>query len=323
MRESAPASPPLAAMGAAGTRRRRLPPSARALRQFLRHRMAVAGAVCLALTVAAAVAAPLVSPYGYAQQDLLATYAPSSPAHWLGTDALGRDLLSRLIYGARVSMSVGLTGAVLVLLIGVPIGLVAGYFGGKFDLLLMRVVDTVYAIPYLLLVVLLQTFFTAFLPTIRGGPLRWVNVLNVRTGGVTAIVVALALVGWLDVARIVRGQTLVVRGREFVLSARGLGASDARIMLMHLLPNVAAAVVVAATLLVPQFVIAEAGLSFLGLGVQPPAPSWGIMIADGVDAIESYPLLVIAPGVALALTLLSLNFVGDGLRDALDPTMRR
>jgi len=285
--------------------------------------MAVAGAVCLALTVAAAVAAPLVSPYGYAQQDLLATYAPSSPAHWLGTDALGRDLLSRLIYGARVSMSVGLTGAVLVLLIGVPIGLVAGYFGGKFDLLLMRVVDTVYAIPYLLLVVLLQTFFTAFLPTIRGGPLRWVNVLNVRTGGVTAIVVALALVGWLDVARIVRGQTLVVRGREFVLSARGLGASDARIMLMHLLPNVAAAVVVAATLLVPQFVIAEAGLSFLGLGVQPPAPSWGIMIADGVDAIESYPLLVIAPGVALALTLLSLNFVGDGLRDALDPTMRR
>jgi ABC-type dipeptide/oligopeptide/nickel transport system permease subunit len=322
MRESVPIAA-AGAMGGTAAGRRRLGPGLRALRQFMRHRMAVAGAVYLIVTVAVALGAPLVSPYGYARQDLLSTYAPASAQHWFGTDALGRDVLSRLIYGARVSMSVGLAGAVLVLLIGVPVGLVAGYVGGKFDLLLMRVVDTVYAIPYLLLVILLQVFFTAFLPTIKSGPLHWVNVLNVRTGGVTAIVVALALVGWLDVARIVRGQTLAVRGRDFVLSAHGLGASDGRIMRLHLLPNVAAAIVVAATLLVPQFVIAEAGLSFLGLGVQPPTPSWGTMIADGVDAIESYPRLMIAPGLVLALTLLSLNFVGDGLRDALDPTMRQ
>mgnify|MGYP001233857832 CR=1 FL=1 len=295
----------------------------RALARFKRHKMAVVGAVFLALVILVAAAAPTLTPYRFDRQDLLATYSPPSARHWAGTDSLGRDVLSRLMYGARVSMSVGVMTLLLVLAIGVPMGVTAGYFGGTFDLLLMRLVDVIYAIPYLLLVVLLQTFFTAFLPTVRAGPLVWLHALNRNTNGIAAIVMALSLIGWLDVARIVRGQVLALRHREFVQGARSLGAADAHIMVAHLLPNIAAPIIVMATLLIPNFIIAEAGLSFLGLGVQPPLPSWGTMIAEGIDSIESYPRLVIAPALILAATLLSLNFVGDGLRDALDPVMER
>lgn len=295
----------------------------RALARFRRHKMAVVGAVFLAVVVLIAAAAPALTPYAFDRQDLFATYNPPTSRHWAGTDSLGRDVLSRLMYGARVSMSVGVTTLLLVLAIGVPIGLTAGYLGGTFDLLLMRLVDVVYAIPYLLLVVLLQTFFTAFLPTVHAGPLIWLRTVNHNTNGIAAIVLALSLIGWLDVARIVRGQTLGLRPREFVQAARSLGAADRHIMLAHLLPNVMAPIIVMATVLIPNFIIAEAGLSFLGLGVQPPLPSWGIMIAEGIDSIESYPRLVIAPALVLAATLLSLNFVGDGLRDALDPVVER
>jgi len=281
------------------------------------------GAVFLLAILVVAVAAPAVTPYRYTRQDLLNTYGAPDARHLIGTDALGRDVLSRLMYGARVSMATGLVTTGIVLGIGVPTGLVAGYFGGTFDLLLMRVVDVVYAIPSLLLVLLLQVFFIAFLPAVKAGPLVWLRVLNQNTGGVTAIVLALSLVGWLDVARVARGQTIALRHREFIQAAKSLGASDWRVIATHLLPNIAAPIIIMATLLIPQFIIAEAGLSFLGLGVQPPTPSWGIMIADGRDAIESYPRLVIAPAVALAVTLLSLNFVGDGLRDALDPSGER
>lgn len=293
----------------------------RAWGRFARHRMAAAGGAFIALVLLAAATAPRVAPYPYDRQDLLSTYRPPSRAHWLGTDALGRDVLSRLVYGGRVSAAVGLSAATLVLAVGVPVGLLAGYIGGPFDLLLMRFVDVVYAIPYLLLVVLLQTFFIAFLPSVRQGPLTWLHDLNRATGGVAAIVLALALVGWLDVARIVRGQVLALRPREFIQAARSLGAPDRHIMVAHLLPNVIAPIIVLATVLIPGFIIAEAGLSFLGLGVQPPVPSWGTMIAEGIDSIESYPRLVIAPGLVLAATLLSLNFLGDGLRDALDPSI--
>lgn len=285
--------------------------------------MAVVGGLFLACVVLVAAAAPVLTPYAYDRQDLFSTYSPASARHWAGTDALGRDLLSRLMYGARVSMSVGVTTLLMVLAIGVPVGLTAGYLGGTFDLLLMRLVDVVYAIPYLLLVVLLQTFFTAFLPTVRAGPLVWLRALNQNTHGIAAIVLALSLIGWLDVARIVRGQVIGLRPREFVQAARSLGAGDRHIMWAHLLPNVMAPIIVMATVLIPNFIIAEAGLSFLGLGVQPPLPSWGIMIAEGIDGIESYPRLVIAPALVLAATLLSLNFVGDGLRDALDPVQER
>ncbi|HLY24529.1 MAG TPA: ABC transporter permease [bacterium] len=306
-------------MLAADPRRR----ARRALARFARHRMAVVGAAFLAVVALTGAAAQTLSPYRYDKQDLLTTYGSPDARHLAGTDALGRDLLSRLIYGARVSMSVGLASAAIVLSVGVPTGLAAGYFGGTFDLLLMRVVDIVYAIPYLLLVVLLQTFFTAFLPSIRSGPLVWLHSLNQATGGVAAIILALSLVGWLDVARVARGQTLMLRHREFVQAAKSLGASEGHVVVTHLLPNIVAPLIIMTTLLVPTFIIAEAGLSFLGLGVQPPTPSWGLMIAEGVDAIESYPRLVIAPALVLAATLLSLNFVGDGLRDALDPSSDR
>jgi oligopeptide transport system permease protein len=285
--------------------------------------MAIAGVFFLGVVLLVAVMAPAIARYPYDKQDLLATYAAPDGSHYVGTDALGRDLLSRLMYGARVSMSVGLASAAVVLAVGVPVGLAAGYFGGAFDLLLMRVVDIVYAIPYLLLVVLLQTFFTAFLPAVHSGPLVGLREFNAGTHGVAAIILALSLVGWLDVARVTRGQALGLRHREFVLAAKSLGASDRRVVVSHLLPNIVAPIIVMATLLIPTFVIAEAGLSFLGLGVQPPLPSWGLMIAEGVDAIESYPRLVIAPALVLAATLLSLNFVGDGLRDALDPSGQR
>jgi oligopeptide transport system permease protein len=285
--------------------------------------MAIAGVVFLGVVLLVALTAPAISRYSYDRQDLLQTYASPDYSHYAGTDALGRDLLSRLMYGARVSMSVGLASAAVVLAVGVPVGLAAGYFGGAFDLLLMRVVDIVYAIPYLLLVVLLQTFFTAFLPAVHRGPLVGLHEFNTATHGVAAIILALSLVGWLDVARVTRGQALGLRHREFVLAAKSLGASDQRVVVSHLLPNIVAPIIVMATLLIPTFVIAEAGLSFLGLGVQPPLPSWGLMIAEGVDAIESYPRLVIAPALVLAATLLSLNFVGDGLRDALDPSAQR
>ena len=295
----------------------------RALTRFARHRLAVVGAAFLAVVLLVAAGAPALAPSAPDTQDLLATYASPDRQHLAGTDALGRDLLSRLMYGARVSMSVGLTSTAVVLLVGVPTGVAAGYFGGTFDLLLMRVVDIVYAIPYLLLVVLLQTFFTAFLPAVHSGPLAWLRSLNQSTGGVAAIILALSLVGWLDVARVARGQTLALRHREFVQAAKSLGASEGHVVVAHVLPNIIAPIIIMATLLVPTFIIAEAGLSFLGLGVQPPTPSWGLMIAEGVDAIESYPRLVIAPALVLAASLLSLNFVGDGLRDALDPSTQR
>jgi len=306
---------------AAGADRRRR--SRRALVRFARHRLAVLGAGFLLVVLLVAIAVTVVAPYHFARQDLLDTYGVPDPHHLVGTDALGRDVLSRLMYGARVSMGVGLVTTAIVLAIGVPTGLLAGYFGGTFDLLLMRVVDVVYAIPYLLLVLLLQVFFTAFLPGVRAGPLVWLRVLNQTTGGVAAIVLALSLVGWLDVARVTRGQTIALRDREFIQAAKSLGASARRIVAAHLLPNIAAPIIVMATVLVPMFIILEAGLSFLGLGVQPPTASWGIMIAEGATAIESYPRLVFAPAVVLAATLLSLNFVGDGLRDALDPSVDR
>jgi oligopeptide transport system permease protein len=278
--------------------------------------MAIAGAGFLVLVVAAAVCASD-APYPYYYQNFSATYASPSLAHWLGTDELGRDLFSRIVYGARVSMSVGFATTIVVLGVGVPVGLMAGYFGGAFDLLIMRLVDVVYGIPWLLLVVLLQTFFTGFLPTVHRGPLLWLSALNQRTEGVVAIVLALSLIGWLNVTRVVRGETLAVRNREYVQAARSLGASEWRIMLAHVLPNIAPTVIVMITLLIPRFVIAEAGLSFIGLGVQPPVPSWGTMIAGGIDSIESYPQQVIVPGLALATTLLSLSFIGDGLQEAL------
>jgi ABC-type dipeptide/oligopeptide/nickel transport system permease subunit len=267
-----------------------------------RNRAALAGALLLAAIALACFVAPALltlDPQGTAPA--LRHQAPSA-AHWLGTDALGRDLLARVLVGGRTSLLVGLAATLVSVAIGVAWGGVAGYFGGALDEALMRIVDFLYGIPYMFLVILVMLLFA---DTARGEALP--------------VFVALGLVQWLTMARIVRGQVLALRGRDFVLAARALGASHPRILFRHVLPNCGSAIVVYATLSVPSVIILESYLSFLGLGVEL---SWGQLVAEGVavvNPIRSPWWLLVFPGGFLAATLLALNFLGDGLRDALDP----
>lgn len=270
-----------------------------AWRRLRRNRMALAAGVVLALISALSVAAPilpgLASP---TSQDL--ELGPTSPsaAHPLGTDILGRDLLARVLYGGRISLLVGLMGMFVSIGMGVTYGAVAGYAGGRVDEGMMRFVDVLYALPYLFLVILLLVFFSKSL---------------------LMLFVALGLVQWLTMARIVRGQVLSLRSQNFVEAARALGAGDASILFRHIVPNTLGPVIVYATLTIPAVMLQEAFLSFLGLGVQPPAASWGTLVAEGAEVMSLFPWLVAFPGLMLSATLFCLNFLGDGLRDALDP----
>jgi oligopeptide transport system permease protein len=274
-----------------------------AWRRLRRNRAAVAAAVILALISLLAILAPslpgLADP---AQQDLRLGAAAPSAAHWFGTDDLGRDTLARVLHGGRISLLVGLVGTLVSLLIGVAYGAVAGYRGGRLDEFMMRIVDVLYSLPYIFLVILLLVFFSRSL---------------------IMLFVALGLVQWLTMARIVRGQVLSLKSQAFVEAARALGATDASIIFRHIVPNTLGPVVVYTTLTVPAVILQEAFLSFLGLGVQPPAASWGTLVSDGARVLALFPWLVIFPGAALSLTLLCFNFLGDGLRDALDPQDRR
>ncbi|HEX3721862.1 MAG TPA: ABC transporter permease [Nitrolancea sp.] len=292
-----------------------------AWRRLKKNRMAVLSIGIIAIFLFLAIFATTLAPYSYQKQDLLEIYQGPSSSHWLGTDALGRDMLSRLLYGSRISMSVALVTVLIVLLIGVPLGLISGYYGGALDMVIMRIVDIGYAFPSLLLIIMLSSFLGAWLPQIKSGPLVLLKDGYNSTGGLVGVIIALSIFGWLSLARLVRGQVLSLKQQEFIEGARGIGASNRRIMFLHLLPNALAPVIIAAALYVPSFIIAEAGLSFIGLGVKPPTPSWGIMISDGVQAIQSYPYVALEPGLAIALLLLAFNFLGDGLRDALDPYM--
>ena len=274
-----------------------------AWRRLGRNRAAVTAGVFLAVMAALTVAAPWLP--GLADptlQDLRLGAVPPSPQHWFGTDELGRDLLSRVVYGGRISMLVGLVGTLVSLVIGVTWGAVAGYAGGRVDDFMMRVVDILYALPYIFLVILLLVLFSKTL---------------------IMLFVALGLVQWLTMARIVRGQVLSLKTQTFVEAARALGAPDAAIVFRHIVPNTLGPVIVYTTLTVPAVILQEAFLSFLGLGVQPPAASWGTLVSNGSQVIALFPWLVIFPGIALSLTLLCFNFLGDGLRDALDPQDRR
>ena len=268
-----------------------------------RNRMAVASGVFLLVMCTLAALAPwlpwLADP---TSQDLRLGVTPPSLAHAFGTDELGRDLFARVLYGGRISMLVGLVGTLVSLLIGISWGAVAGYVGGRTDDLMMRVVDVLYALPYIFLVILLLVFFSRSL---------------------LMLFVALGLVQWLTMARIVRGQVLSLKGQTFIDAARALGASDRSIIFRHIVPNTLGPVIVYTTLTVPAVILQEAFLSFLGLGVQPPNASWGTLVSDGARVLALFPWLVIFPGVALSLTLLCFNFLGDGLRDALDPQGRR
>jgi oligopeptide transport system permease protein len=268
-----------------------------------RNRMAVAaGAFLLVMSTLAALAPWLPWLADPTLQDLRLGVTPPSFAHVFGTDELGRDLFARVLYGGRISLMVGLVGTLVSLVIGVTWGAVAGYVGGRTDDLMMRVVDVLYALPYIFLVILLLVFFSKSL---------------------LMLFVALGLVQWLTMARIVRGQVLSLKHQTFVEAARALGASDAAIVFRHIVPNTLGPVIVYTTLTVPAVILQEAFLSFLGLGVQPPDASWGTLVSDGARLLALFPWLVIFPGLAMSLTLLAFNFLGDGLRDALDPQGRR
>jgi len=288
-----------------------------------RNKLAVVGLVFLVLIALVALLAPVLAPEHYAQQNLAEVTQPPSRQHLLGTDGLGRDVLSRMIYGARVSIAVGLVVEAMILLIGVPIGLIAGYRGGWLDTALMRLVDVLYAFPNLLFVIIIMTYLKALLAQPSAGLLGPVIVINKASGGLLGVFIGLGLISWLTVARLVRGQILSLKKKEYVEAAHSLGARSGRIMRLHLLPNTLAPIIVAATLGIPGAILYEAGLSFLGLGVEPPTPSWGLMISEGIKTMRSYPHMLIGPVAALSLTMLSFNFVGDGLRDALDPWMKK
>jgi oligopeptide transport system permease protein len=318
-------APPLAAgsVGALMPRRAAAGIWREALGRLLRSRLATISAVLLLLLFLVAIFAPLVAPYDYTAQDYTALTQPPSRAHWLGTDDLGRDILSRLIFGARISLAVGLVVQGVILLIGVPAGLIAAHFGGKVDTAIMRTVDALYSIPSLLFVIVIMTFLRANLANPSGAFMQALAAIDTQSGGLIGVFIGLGLINWMPAARLVRGQAVSLKQKEFVEAARGIGASDGRIMLQHLLPNVVPIIVVTATIGIPQAIIYEAGISFLGLGARPPMPSWGLMISEAIPNLRSYPYMLVSPAVALSLTVLAFNFLGDGLRDALDPWMER
>lgn len=292
-------------------------------RRLVANRPALVGLGVIVALLAVAIVADLIAPYPYWLQNLDAPNQPPTARHLLGTDHLGRDVLSRLIYGARVSIAVGLISQIIILLIGVPVGAMAGYFGGRVDQALMRLVDVMYAFPDVLLVIVVMTALRASTrdddaPALLAALAR----VDDAVGGLLGVFLALGLTSWLTVARLVRGEVLRLKHREFVQAARVVGASPFRVLRVHILPNAMGPVVVAATLGIPNAILMEAALSFIGLGVQPPMPSWGLMLLDGYRALRAYPHLVLAPAAALSIAVLSYHFLGDGLRDALDPRLR-
>ena len=263
-----------------------------------KNKLAVLGFSLLLLEIILVLVTPWIAPYGYEQQNLAMGATPPSLEHWLGTDVLGRDMLTRIMCGGRVSLMVGFIATGVALLIGVVYGAVAGYAGGRVDALMMRLVDILYALPFMIFIILLMVIF---------GQNIWL------------LFFAIGAVEWLTMARIVRGQVLSLRRQEFIEAAISIGLPPWLIIRRHIIPNTLGPVIVYTTLTIPSVMLLEAFLSFLGLGIQPPQSSWGLLISYGVETMEEYPWLLIYPGLALTVTLFALNFLGDGLRDALDP----
>jgi ABC-type dipeptide/oligopeptide/nickel transport system permease subunit len=292
------------------------------LLNFMRRNPALAASMLLlALVVAAALLSPVL-PYDAYRQDILHRNAAASAAHWLGTDELGRDMAARLAVGARVSLIVALTSSLIALAIGVLIGMVAGYLGGVADSMIMRFIDSMYAFPETLFAILIASLVKGQLAGQATGLMAPLAEAYRMSGGLLGVLLTLGLTCWLTTSRLVRSQVLSLKNTEYVLACRLAGASDAFIIRTHLLPNALPVILVAVTFVVPNAILLEAGLSFIGVGVDPPTPSWGTMIASGVQSIQSYPHLLIAPALAIGATLLSLNIVGDALRDLIDPALR-
>lgn len=306
------------------TSRKERTPGGDAWRQLLKNKVAVVSGIFIILLVLMALFANYIAPFPYDQANLKDNYALPGGQYLLGADFMGRDILSRTIYGTRVSLTVGIVGALVSLVIGITYGLVSGYFSTRVDNIMMRFVDFLYAMPILIFVILLQVYFKAVSRQDSGGGVFLQTLVNIdaRMGGMFFIFVAIGMLNWLGMARITRGQVLSYKRKEFVEAARSIGASDSRIIFKHLLPNALGPCIVSETLAIPGYISLEAFLSFLGLGVNAPMPSWGIMISEGHTGLRSYPHLLFTPAIALTLTILAFNFLGDGLRDAFDPRLR-
>jgi len=269
-----------------------------AIRRLIQNRAAMIGGITILLLIVLAIFAPWIAPYSYSYQNLDIGASPPSAEHLLGTDVLGRDLLSRLLFGARISLLVGFVATGVALVIGVSWGIIAGYFGGRIDSVMMRIVDVLYGLPFIIFIILLMVIF---------GRNIWL------------LFAAIGAVEWLTMARIVRAQVIGLKNQEFVQAAQVMGVSNFSMFRRHILPNILGPIAVYATLTIPQVMLLEAFLSFLGLGIQPPMSSWGTLIRYGVESMEEHYWLLIYPGLTFTITLFALNFFGDGLRDALDP----
>ena len=303
-----------------------------AWRRLLKNKLAVFGLIVLAVMVLAVIIGPTIiyqttgfTADAFPDDGGLIKSFPPSMLHPMGTDEAGRDMFARVLQGGRISLMVGIISTIVSLIVGVSYGAIAGYLGGKIDNVMMRIVDMIYAIPYILIVIVLLSVFGG-----QNTP-RWIQFLSEKFGGagnqglsqIFLLFFALGLVSWLTMARVVRGQVLSLKNQEFVLAAKATGVSTFGIIFRHLVPNTLGPVIVYATLTVPSVMLTEAFLSYLGLGVQAPFASWGSLASDGVKNIAIFPWQLIFPGVTMALTLFSLNFLGDGLRDALDPQTRK
>jgi len=269
-----------------------------AFRRLKKNKMAMIGLFILVFFIVIALLTPWIAPYSYEGQNLELGATSPSLKNWLGTDTLGRDQLTRVMYGSRISLAVGFIATAVALLIGVLWGATAGFLGGRVDAIMMRIVDALYALPFTIFIILLTVIFG---------------------NSLILLFMAIGAVEWLTMARIVRGQVLTIKKQEFVEAAVSMGLSPWQIISRHLIPNVLGPIIVYTTLTIPSVILLESFLSFLGLGIQPPQSSWGSLISGGVESMEEYPWLLIFPGLVLSITLFSLNFLGDGLRDALDP----
>ena len=310
-----------------------------AFMRLVRNRAALTGGIIIILLILMAIFANFLAPFPYDKQSLveantvptwltgvfptMKSYARIVDDFSLGTDGVGRDLLSRIIFGARVSLAVAFIGPVISLSIGVIYGSISGFYGGGVDNIMMRIVDVLYAFPGLLFIILLMAFFrNTFSNPDPGSVAYYMGQLDAKFGGLLFIMIGIGLTAWETTARLTRGQVLSAREKEYVEAARALGADNGRIMFRHILPNIISPLIVVETLSIPGYIYTEAFLSFIGLGVNPPTPSWGSMISDGAKSIRTYPNQAIFPSLALAITMFAFNFLGDGLRDALEPRSR-
>ena len=273
-----------------------------AWRRLRKNKLAIAGLVVVILLSLTALFAPFLAGEGLEDQNILSQYARPSAEYPMGADEFGRSVLARVIWGSRVSLLVGIVAQFIVLIIGVPIGAISGFFGGKTDMVLMRFVDVIYAFPTLLFVILLMSMFGR---------------------GLDKIFIVIGLTSWVTLARLVRAQFLSLREKDYVIAARSIGADDLRLIIKHMLPNALTPIIVALTFGVPTAIFTEAFLSFLGIGIAPPQTSWGFMVGSNQSYLRSYPWMLLWPSAALALTMLSFTFLGDGLRDALDPSAKK